>query len=78
MPSGSTTRAWIGDIDVPTTVMVTARDRALLPEQQDKLADSIPHAVVHRVDDGHVACASIDFADQLVEVCLAMSAATSV
>ena len=71
-------RSWIGDIDVPTTVMVTARDRALLPEQQDKLADSIPHAVVHRVDDGHVACASVDFADQLVEACRAMSAATAV
>lgn len=71
-------RKWIGDIDVPTTVMVTARDRALLPEQQDKLATAIPHAVVCRVDDGHVACASTDFAAQFVEACLGVSAATAV
>jgi 3-oxoadipate enol-lactonase len=63
-------RPWIGDIDVPTAVMVTARDRALLPAQQGKLALSIPGAVVHRVDDGHVACASPYFADPFVSACL--------
>lgn len=62
-------RKWIGDVDVPTTVMVTARDRALVPSQQDKLATSIPSAVVHSVDDGHAACATPQFAEQLVAVC---------
>jgi hypothetical protein len=62
-------RRWIGDIDVPTAVVVTARDRALLPAQQAKLAMSIPGAVVHRIDDGHVACAGPYFADPFVDAC---------
>jgi 3-oxoadipate enol-lactonase len=67
-------RDWIGEVDVPTTVLVTARDRALLPSQQGKLAQSIPHAVVHRVDDGHAACASSHFAGPFVDACLGVSA----
>jgi pimeloyl-ACP methyl ester carboxylesterase len=63
-------RPWIGDVDVPTAVMVTARDRALLPSQQAKLAVSIPNAVVHRIDDGHVACASPFFVDPFMDACL--------
>jgi pimeloyl-ACP methyl ester carboxylesterase len=62
-------RRWIGDIDVPTAVVVTARDRALLPAQQAKLAMSIPGAAIHRIEDGHVACASPDFADPFVDAC---------
>lgn len=67
-------RKWIGEVDVPTTVVVTARDRALVPEQQDRLATSIPDAVVRRVDDGHVACASTDFGGVFVDVCLDVAA----
>jgi 3-oxoadipate enol-lactonase len=68
-------RKWIGDVDVPTAVLVTARDRALVPSQQAKLAMSIPTAAVHRVDDGHVACASPYFADPFLEACREVAAA---
>jgi hypothetical protein len=50
-------------------VMVTARDRALVPSQQGKLATSIPHAIVHRIDDGHAACASPYFVDPFMDAC---------
>ena len=50
-------RRWIGEVDVPTTVLVTERDRAIAPGEQRKLATAIPGALVHSVDDGHMACA---------------------
>jgi hypothetical protein len=59
-------RRWIGEIDVPTTVLVTERDRAIDPHQQLKLASLIPGAVVQTVDDGHVACAKREFGPALV------------
>ena len=59
-------RRWIGEIDVPTTVMVTERDRAIAPAEQRRLASSIPGAVVHTIDDGHVACAKREFGPALV------------
>lgn len=62
-------RRWIGTVDVPTAVLVTTRDRALVPTQQAKLAFSIPHASIHRIEDGHVACASPGFAGALLAAC---------
>jgi len=58
---------WIGEVDVPTVVVVTTRDRAVTPEQQAKLAFAIPHASIHRIDDGHVVCASPTFAEPLLD-----------
>ena len=37
-------RRWIGEIDVPTTVMVTERDRAIAPADQLEMASRIPGA----------------------------------
>ncbi|MEQ1785590.1 MAG: alpha/beta hydrolase [Acidimicrobiales bacterium] len=54
-------RRWIGEVDVPTTVLVTERDRAIPPGEQRKMAAIIPGALVHTVDDGHVACAKREF-----------------
>jgi hypothetical protein len=54
-------RRWISDVDVPTTVFVTDRDRAIQPAEQLKLAAAIPGAEVHHHDDGHVACAKREF-----------------
>jgi pimeloyl-ACP methyl ester carboxylesterase len=54
-------RRWIGEVDVPTVVMVTTRDRAISPVDQHKLADAIPGAEVQLVDDGHVVCAKREF-----------------
>lgn len=58
-------RRWIGEIDVPTTVMVTRRDRAIRPEAQLRMAAAIPGALVHDIDDGHVACAKREFGPAL-------------
>jgi pimeloyl-ACP methyl ester carboxylesterase len=61
---------WIGDVDVPTAVVVTTRDKALVPAQQAKLAFAIPHASIHRIEDGHTVCTSPEFAAPLVDACL--------
>jgi pimeloyl-ACP methyl ester carboxylesterase len=60
---------WLGEIDVPTAVVVTTQDRALGPMPQLQLARSIRGATIHAVDDGHVACARESFAAPLVVAC---------
>ena len=42
-----TAKRWIGEIDVPTSVLVTTEDRAIVPERQLEMADAIPGATVH-------------------------------
>jgi pimeloyl-ACP methyl ester carboxylesterase len=64
-------RKWIGDIDVPTVVLITTKDRAMSPLLQARLAFGIPGAAIHRIDEGHMVCASDQFADPLVAACLA-------
>jgi pimeloyl-ACP methyl ester carboxylesterase len=59
-------RRWIGEVDVPTTVLVTERDRAIAPREQRKLAAAIPGAIVQTVDDGHVACSKREYGPALV------------
>jgi pimeloyl-ACP methyl ester carboxylesterase len=53
---------WVDRIDVPTAVIVTTRDRAVEPFAQLRMALRIPGASIHRVDDGHIACAKRSFA----------------
>lgn len=62
---------WVGDIDVPTAVVVMMRDRGVPPSRQIKLAQSIPGATIHPVDAGHAACmfGSQRFVPVLVEAC---------
>src|SRR3954468_23744166 len=48
---------WIGEVDVPTAVVLTTRDQAVPPQRQQKLADAIPGATVHPVDGDHLVCA---------------------
>ncbi|WP_323791407.1 alpha/beta hydrolase [Nocardioides sp.] len=45
--------SWIKDVDVPTGVLVTARDRAIPTARQRRLADRIPHAIVRESPGGH-------------------------
>jgi 3-oxoadipate enol-lactonase len=52
---------WIDQVDVPTAVVCTTRDHAVRPDLQLALADAITGATVHRVDDGHLACAQAGF-----------------
>jgi 3-oxoadipate enol-lactonase len=47
---------WIGDVDVPTAVVVTERDGLVAPERQRRLAESIPGARVFSVDGDHSVC----------------------
>ncbi|WP_051485765.1 alpha/beta fold hydrolase [Nocardioides sp. J54] len=46
-------RPWLGEVDVPTAVVVTARDRAISPSRQRAMAAAIPGAVVHEAPGGH-------------------------
>lgn len=59
-------RDWIGEIDVPTSVIVTERDRAMPAEYQLAMARSIPEASVHRLDSGHLSCVSPSFGHAVV------------
>ena len=62
-------KRWIHEVDVPTSVVVTTADRAIVPERQLELAERIPRATVHEMADGHVACMRAAFADPLVAAC---------
>jgi pimeloyl-ACP methyl ester carboxylesterase len=59
-------RRWISEVDVPTTVVLTERDRAIDPREQLKLAAAIPGAVVQPIDDGHLSCAKREFGPALL------------
>jgi 3-oxoadipate enol-lactonase len=65
---------WLPEIDVPTAVMVTQRDRALAAKVQLDLRDAIAGASTHPIDDGHVVCAKESFAPLLVDACDEVSA----
>jgi pimeloyl-ACP methyl ester carboxylesterase len=60
---------WLREVDVPTAVVCTTRDRGVRPELQLALADAIAGATVHPVDDGHLACAQRSFAPVLLNAC---------
>lgn len=62
-------KRWIRNIDVPTAVVVTTRDRAMPPWEQIRMALAIPGASIHRLEDGHVACARPTFVPPLVGAC---------
>jgi pimeloyl-ACP methyl ester carboxylesterase len=62
-------KRWIGDIDVPTSVVLTELDKAIVPERQQEMADAIPGARVFPVPDGHVACARSVWIPGLVDAC---------
>jgi pimeloyl-ACP methyl ester carboxylesterase len=62
---------WIGQIDVPTAVVVTTRDRIVPASRQLGLARAIPGASVHEVDADHAVCitAPQTFARTLLKAC---------
>ncbi len=66
-----TSHEWIGEIDVPTAVVITTRDRFIAPTRQIKLANAIAGATIHPVHAGHAACvlAYRRFVPALVEAC---------
>ena len=48
---------WIGQIDVPTSVVVTSHDQLVPVRRQVKLAQSVPSAVIFPVEGDHLVCA---------------------
>ncbi len=67
---------WIGEVDVPTAVVVTQRDTLVAPRRQFALADAIPGATVHPVDFDHHAAvfASNRFVPALLDACQSVAA----
>ncbi len=63
-------RDWIGEVNVPTSVVVTLQDRAIAPALQTAMAGRIPGARVFPIDEGHVACGREEFSGVLLEACL--------
>ena len=68
---GFSSDSWISQVDVPTAVVITARDRVVPPDRQLELARAIPGASVHHLDADHGACinAAQLFAPALLEAC---------
>jgi 3-oxoadipate enol-lactonase len=66
-----TSHSWVGEIDVPTAVVVTTRDRFIAPDRQLKLARAIPGATIHPAHASHSACllGAARFVPSLVEAC---------
>jgi 3-oxoadipate enol-lactonase len=64
-------RDWIGGVDVPTAVVLTEHDRVVPPHRQQKLADAIPGATVHRAPIDHGGCVveADRFVPVLVDAC---------
>jgi pimeloyl-ACP methyl ester carboxylesterase len=44
---------WIRTVDVPAAVLITTRDSVIPASRQWRLAQAIPHAVVHELHDDH-------------------------
>ena len=69
-------RRWIGEVDVPTSIVCTTEDRGVAPALQLAIAAAIRDATVHSIADGHLACANARFAEPLVAACLDVAART--
>lgn len=70
---------WIGNVDVPTSVVVTTSDQVVPPIRQFRLARSIPQASVHCIEAGHFCVGGgtpkIRFLSALREACLDVAGA---
>ena len=66
-----TSHDWIGEVSVPTAVVVMLNDNVVPPHRQIRLAESIPSATVHTVPGDHGVCASRPdlFAPVLLDAC---------
>jgi 3-oxoadipate enol-lactonase len=68
---GFTSHSWIGEVDVPSAVLVTTRDRIVPASRQLKLARAIPGASVREIDGDHAVCITAPqvFAPALLQAC---------
>jgi pimeloyl-ACP methyl ester carboxylesterase len=64
-------RAWLPDVRVPASVVLTTQDRLVPPARQQKMADAIPGATVHPVAGDHGVCVARPdlFVPVLVDAC---------
>lgn len=60
---------WLHEINVPTTVLVTTRDRLFPPAEQRRMADAISSAKVREFDGGHTSCQLPEYSTALVAAC---------
>jgi pimeloyl-ACP methyl ester carboxylesterase len=69
--------SWIGQVAVPTAVLVPTRDRVVPVSRQLRLARAIPGAVIHEVDADHAACVNRPelFNQALLQACWSVAAA---
>jgi 3-oxoadipate enol-lactonase len=70
-------RPWISEIDVPTAVVITTKDRAIPPDSQRELAEAIG-ATVYEIDDDHTACAHTGFPPVLLAACRDVATRTGI
>ncbi|MEZ5502384.1 MAG: alpha/beta hydrolase [Halioglobus sp.] len=61
--------AWLHEIDVPTAVVCTERDRAIPQEHQREMAALIRESELFLYDDGHLACLQPEFGEELARAC---------
>jgi len=67
---GFNSAGWIGEVNVPTAVVITTADRVVPPSRQRKLAAAIPRAATWTVIGDHDACVSKPaFPPALTEAC---------
>jgi len=66
---------WLGEIDVPTSLVVTMNDQLVSPRRQLLLAESIPGATVHKINADHAACVTSAhrFVPALLDACREVS-----
>ena len=67
---------WLGEVAVPTSVVVTMQDGLVAPARQLRMAGAIPGARVFEVDGDHTVCAAQPdiFVPVLVDACLSVAA----
>lgn len=68
---GFSSHEWIGQVDVPTAVVVTEDDTVVPPHRQRKLAAAVPGATVHPVRGDHGVCVAAPgrFVPVLLDAC---------
>ena len=66
-----TSHSWIGQVDVPTAVLVTTEDHIVPAGRQRKLALAIPGASIHELAADHAVCITAPqaFAQVLLQAC---------
>ena len=69
--------SWIGQVSVPTAVLVTTRDRGRAGQPPAEAGPAIPGATVHEVAADHAACATRPevFNQVLLQACWSVTAA---